>query len=63
MAGIIGKLAGIIGKRLGSLARSFNVATDRLVYQDAHGLSAAETCPGFRIGGRTKSKDAGLCPR
>ncbi len=45
---------------LGSLARSCNVATDRLVYQDARGLSAAETWLGFRIGGRTKPKDAGL---
>ena len=54
---------GSLARLLGSLARSCNVATDRLVYQDARGLSAAETCPGFRIGGRTKSKDAGLCPR
>ncbi len=41
------------------MARSCNVATDRLVYQDARGLSAAETWLGFRIGGRTKLKDAG----
>ena len=46
--------------KLGSLARSCNVATDGLVYQDVCGLSPAESCPGFRIGGRTKPKYAGL---
>ena len=45
------------------MARSCNVATGRLVYQDAHGLSAAETWTRFWIGGRTKPKDAELCPR
>ena len=37
------KMLVISGKFLpGSLARSCNVATDRLVYQDLHGLSATE---------------------
>ena len=47
------------------LARTCNVATDRLVYQDVRlyvrGLSATEPCRGFRIGGRTMPKDAGMC--
>ena len=43
-----------------SLARSCNVATDRLEYQDARGLSAGETWPGFRIGGCTMPRDAEL---
>ena len=43
----------------GSLARTCNVATDRLVYEDVRGLSATETCPGIQIQGRTKPKDAG----
>ena len=63
--------AGIIGKMLGSLARSCNVVTDRLVYQDVRGLSATETRPSVRIWGRIKPKDAGTprepglvnCPR
>ena len=45
----------------GSLARTCNVATDRLVYQDVRGLSATEPCRGFRIGGCTMPKDAGMC--
>ena len=53
--------AGFIGKLPGSLARTCNVATDRLVYQDVRGLSATEPCPGLRIGGRTMPKDAGMC--
>ena len=46
---------------LGSLARTCNVPTDRLVYQDVRGLSATESCPGLRIGSRTMPKDAGMC--
>ena len=54
--------AGFIGKIMpGSLARTCNVATDRLVYQDVCGLSATEPCLGLRIGGRTMPKDAGMC--
>ena len=45
---------------LGSLVRSCNVTTDRLVYQDVHGMSATEPCPKGRIWGCTKPKDAGL---
>ena len=45
----------------GSLARTSNVATDRLVYQDVRGLSATEPCPRLWIGGRTMPKDAGMC--
>ena len=44
-----------------SLARTCNVATDRLVYQYVNGLSATEPFPGLRIGGRTMPKDAGMC--
>ena len=29
----------------GSLARTCNVASDRLLYQDVHGFSATESCP------------------
>ena len=43
----------------GSLARTCNVATDRLVYQDVRGLSATEPCPRARIWGRMKPKDNG----
>ena len=43
----------------GSLARTCNVATDRLVYQDVRGLSATEPCPKARIWGRIKPKDTG----
>ena len=42
------------------MARSCNVATDRLVYQDIRGLSAKEPCLKGRIWGCTKPKDAGL---
>ena len=41
------------------LARTCNVATDRLVYQDVHGLSATEPCLRARIWGRIKPKDTG----
>ena len=34
----------------GSLARSCNVATDRLVYQDVRGLSTTEPCPRSDLG-------------
>ena len=46
-------------KKLGSLARTCNVATDRLFYQDVRGLSAAEPCPKARIWDRIKLKDTG----
>ena len=42
------------------MARSCNVATDRLVYQDVSGLSATEPCPRGWIWASTKPKDAGL---
>ena len=45
----------------GSLARTCNVATDRLVYQDVLGLSATEPCPGLQIGGLSMPKDARMC--
>ena len=43
----------------GSLARTCNVTTDRLVYQDVRGLSATEPCPRAQIWGRIKPKDTG----
>ena len=46
--------AGFIGKKPGSLARTCNVATDRLVYQDVCGLSATEPCPKAQIWGSIK---------
>ena len=47
--------------QLGSLARTCNVATDRLVYQDVLGLFATEPCPRARIWGQGywHSKGAG----
>ena len=51
--------AGFFGKMLGSLARTCNVATDRLVYQDVCGLSATEPCPKAQIWGSIKPKDTG----
>ena len=45
----------------GSLARTCNVATDRLVYQDVRGLSATEPCRRLGFGAALiKPKDAGL---
>ena len=43
----------------GSLARTCNVATGRLVYQDVRGLSATEPCPKAWIWGCIKPKDTG----
>ena len=43
------------------MARTCNVATDRLVYHDVRGLSATEPGPGLQISGRTMPKDAGMC--
>ena len=44
----------VFSDRLGSLARTCNVATDRLVYKDVRGLSTTEPCPRAQIWGRIK---------
>ena len=45
----------------GSLARSCNVATDRLVYQDVCGLSATEPCRGLGFGAALSPRMLGCC--
>ena len=45
----------------GSLARSCNVATDRLVYQDVCGLSATEPCRVLGFGAALSPRMLGCC--